>query len=62
MEQQFVIIHRHTILQDNRKKTWQILNRPTADHVMFYAEIYKDKKFCSGYKILTDGVCCNPPV
>jgi hypothetical protein len=40
-KKQFVVTHRYTVLQERKNKTWQILNRPTAKHVMFYENTYK---------------------
>jgi hypothetical protein len=37
------------------RKTWQILNTPTLKHVMFLWK-YKDKQYCCGHNILTEGV------
>jgi hypothetical protein len=54
MRKQFVLTHRHTILEET-ENTWQILNRPIRKRVMFLRK-YKDKKSLCGHNILTEGV------
>jgi len=43
MKQQFVVTHRHAVLQKT-EETWPILNRPTFKHVMFLRKC-KDEHF-----------------
>ena len=59
VKQQFVVVHRHTVLQqtETKKKTWLILNRPTFKHVMFLLkeDINASSLFCR-HSILTEGM------
>jgi hypothetical protein len=54
IEQQFVLTHKYTILQET-EKTWLIFNRAAIKHVMFLRK-YKDRQLICGHNILTQGV------
>jgi len=39
MKQQFVVTWRYTILQQT-ENTWQFINRPALQHIMFFTKIW----------------------
>jgi hypothetical protein len=61
MKQQFVVTHRHTILQE-AEKTWQILNRPTLKHVMFLRKYKAKDLFFLWTQRFDRRYVCNPTV
>ena len=55
MKQQFAVTQRYAVLEET-EKTWQILNKPTFKHVVFFRKYKQKQFFFCGYKILMEGV------
>jgi len=54
MKEQIAVTPRHTVIQQT-EKDWPSLNTPTAKCFTFLWK-YKDKQFCCGHNIVTEGV------